>query len=149
MACPAFVLAGELNWNHLRLNWSHYHPQASQFLKGKLWGCSPTGSQEEEGRVPAEKRAAPNTCLEREDHWKVLLTEEDASQMSRVHIRMTQENADFPVLVALVRLVSRSTTFGQCGLKARVSVCELESRGKWEDCQVRKTILSLPCVLLL
>lgn len=71
--------------------------------------------------------------------------------MSTVHIRMTQENADLPVLVALVRLVSRSTTFGQCGLKARVSVCELESRGKWEErtCQVRKTILSLPCVLLL
>lgn len=71
--------------------------------------------------------------------------------MSRGHLRMTHENADLPILVALVRLVSRSSTFSQCGLKDRVSVCELESRGKWEErtCQVRKTIFSLPCALLL
>lgn len=32
----------------------------------------------------------------------------ESFQMSKEHIRKTQDNADLPVLVALIRLVSRS-----------------------------------------
>lgn len=42
-----------------------------------------------------------------------------SSQMTGAHIGKTQESADLPVLVALIRLVSRSAMLSQHGLSLK------------------------------
>ncbi|XP_055410667.1 microtubule-associated serine/threonine-protein kinase 4 isoform X3 [Bubalus kerabau] len=50
----------------------------------------------------------------------------DSSQVSRVQIRKTQENAHLPVLLPLMRRVSQIARLSQRGLKDSASTCEHE-----------------------
>lgn len=61
----------------------------------------------------------------------------ESFQMSKEHIRKTQDNADLPVLVALIRLVSRSP-----GSSVWPQFKDWESVWSWEQSRTRSQLLS-------
>lgn len=74
----------------------------------------------------------------------------DSSQVSRVQIRKTQENAHLPVL-PLMRQVSQIARLSQRGLKDSASICEHERvKENEKNCWSRKErLIFFPCYVLI
>ena len=75
----------------------------------------------------------------------------DSSQVSRVQIRKTQENAHLPVLLPLMRRVSQIARLSQRGLKDSASTCEHErvKENKKTCWSGKERLIFFPCYILI